>query len=412
LKKRVVITGIGLVTPLGIGTEENWSKLVEGKSGVDFITSFDTTDFPIKIAGEAKGFVPENFINKKDARRYGRFMLLAVASSKIAISEAALDLETIDKERVGVSIGSGIGGLDVWESNHTLFMEHGIRKLSPLFIPSSIVNNATGAVTIEFGFKGPNLGIVTACASGLHAIGEAYRILQYGDADIMFAGGTEASITPFGVAGFAKLKALSKRNHEPKKASRPFDKDRDGFVMGEGCGLLILEELEHALSRKANIYAELVGYGMSGDAYHLTSPDETGDGAMRCMKAAINDAGIMPSGIDYINAHGTSTKYNDITEARSIKKLFGEHSHKLKISSTKSMTGHLMGATGSVEIGYTALSIKRGIIPPTINLDNPDDECDLDFVPNKAVVHKINYAMSNSFGFGGTNGSVVLKRYE
>jgi len=412
LKKRVVITGIGLVTPLGIGTEENWSKLVEGKSGVDFITSFDTTDFPIKIAGEAKGFVPENFINKKDARRYGRFMLLAVASSKIAISEAALDLETIDKERVGVSIGSGIGGLDVWEKNHTLFMEHGIRKLSPLFIPSSIVNNATGAVTIEFGFKGPNLGIVTACASGLHAIGEAYRILQYGDADIMFAGGTEASITPFGVAGFAKLKALSKRNHEPKKASRPFDKDRDGFVMGEGCGLLILEELEHALSRKANIYAEIVGYGMSGDAYHLTSPDETGDGAMRCMKAAINDAGIMPSGIDYINAHGTSTKYNDITEARSIKKLFGEHSHKLKISSTKSMTGHLMGATGSVEIGYTALSIKRGIIPPTINLDNPDDECDLDFVPNKAVVHKINYAMSNSFGFGGTNGSVVLKRYE
>lgn len=412
MKKRVVITGIGLVTPLGIGTEENWSKLVEGKSGVDFITSFDTTDFPIKIAGEAKGFVPENFINKKDARRYGRFMLLAVASSKIAISEAALDLETIDKERVGVSIGSGIGGLDVWEKNHTLFMEHGIRKLSPLFIPSSIVNNATGAVTIEFGFKGPNLGIVTACASGLHAIGEAYRILQYGDADIMFAGGTEASITPFGVAGFAKLKALSKRNHEPKKASRPFDKDRDGFVMGEGCGLLILEELEHALSRKANIYAEIVGYGMSGDAYHLTSPDETGDGAMRCMKAAINDAGIMPSGIDYINAHGTSTKYNDITEARSIKKLFGEHSHKLKISSTKSMTGHLMGATGSVEIGYTALSIKRGIIPPTINLDNPDDECDLDFVPNKAVVHKINYAMSNSFGFGGTNGSVVLKRYE
>ena len=410
--RRVVITGIGLITPLGVSLSQNWFNLVSGNSGIDTIKSFDSSDLPVHIAGEVKNFNPEDYVNKKDARKYSRFMVFAVAAAKLAFEDAGMDYETIDRTGAGVLIGSGIGGLDVWEENHTSFINGGLKKVSPMFIPSSIINNAAGAVSIEFGLKGPNIAISTACSTGTHAIGDAYRIIQFSDADIMVAGGSETAVTGYGLTGFARIKALSTRNEEPKKASRPFDKNRDGFVMGEGCGVVILEELEHALIRGAKIYAEVVGYGMSGDAYHLTAPDMEGDGAKRCMENAIKDALVTPDKIDYINAHGTSTPYNDVIETKAIKKLFREHSYKLKISSTKSMTGHLLGATGTVEAAFTALMIKNGIIVPTINLEEPDPECDLDYVPNKAISYDIKYALSNSFGFGGTNASIALKKYE
>lgn len=411
MARRVVITGIGLLTPLGNNYQENWEHLMKGVSGIDIIRGFDVSNFPIKIAGEVKGFNPESFVDKKEARKYSKAMLYSIATTKEVIETSKINLDNEDNTRVGVVIGSGIGGLEVWEENHTNFIQYGIKKVSPLFVPTFIINSASGAVSIEYKLKGPNLSISTACATGVHSIGESYRMIQYDDADLIFAGGVETAVTAFAMAGFARIKALSTNNDEPKKASRPFDKNRDGFVMAEGCGIILLEELEHALKRGAPIYSEIVGYGKSSDAYHITAPDPDGFGPYLCMANAIKDAKIEPSAIDYINAHGTATPYNDVIETMAIKKCFGEHAYKLKVSSTKSMTGHMLGATGSVEAAYTALMIKNGCIAPTINLIEQDPECDLDYVPNKAISYNINYAMTNSFGFGGTNACIILKKF-
>jgi len=412
VSRRVVITGIGLVTPVGVGNDENWTNLIAGKSGIGQITKFDTSEFPVKIAGEVKNFNPEELVDKKDIKRFDEFIVFALAAAEIAFRDADMNLDAVDKERFGVIIGSGIGGFKSTEDTKAAYIAGGIKKISPFFIPASIINMGSGAVSIRYGLKGPNLSIVTACATGTHAIGDAFKIIARGDADCMVAGGAEASITELAVGGFSNMKALAKRNEEPEKASRPFDKDRNGFVMGEGSGILILEELEHAKARGAKIYAEVAGYGLTGDAYHMTAPDESGDGAMRTMRMAIKDAGINADEINYINAHGTSTPYNDAIETRAIKGVFGDHAGKLKISSTKSMTGHLLGAAGSVEAAYLAMSIKTGIIPPTINLETPDPDCDLDYVPNKAEKLDIRYGLSNSFGFGGTNATILLKKYE
>ncbi|KAA0258802.1 beta-ketoacyl-ACP synthase II [Deferribacter autotrophicus] len=412
MKKRVVITGIGLVTPIGIGVDENWQGLLSCKSGVGQLTKFDASEFPVKIAAEVKNLTPENYVDKKDVKRFDEFIVFALVAAELASRDAGLNFDNIEHEEAGAIIGSGIGGFQTIEEQHEIYLNKGYRRVSPFFIPSAIINMASGAISIRYGLKGPNSSVVTACATGSHAVGDAFKIIQRGDAKIMFAGGAESAITPLAVAGFANMKALSKRNDEPEKASRPFDKDRDGFVMGEGAGILILEELEHALKRNAKIYAEVVGYGMTGDAYHITAPDESGDGAVRAMKMAIKDAGINPEDVDYINAHGTSTPYNDAIETRAIKTVFGEHAYKLMVSSTKSMTGHLLGAAGSVEAAYCALALKNGMIPATINLDEPDPECDLDYVPNKPKTANIKYALSNSFGFGGTNACLLLKKYE
>jgi len=410
--RRVVITGVGLVTPIGVGLDENWDSILKGKSGIGRLTLFDAEDFPVKIAGEVKNFVPEDFVDKKDCRKFDSFIIMALAAAEMAAQNSRIDFHRINKERAGVIIGSGIGGFKTIEDTHEVFMTKGPKRISPFFIPSAIINMASGMVSIKYGLKGPNLSVVTACATGAHALGDAFKLIQRGDADIMFAGGTESAITPLAVGGFSNMKALSRRNDEPEKASRPFDKDRDGFVMGEGAGILIIEELEVALSRGADIIAEIVGYGLTGDAYHITAPDESGDGARRCMEMAIRDAAIKPEDIDYINAHGTATPYNDVIETRAIKNTFKEHAYKLAVSSTKSMTGHLLGAAGSVEAIYSALAIKKGVLPPTINLETPDEECDLDYVPNKARKQEISYALSNSLGFGGTNASLVFKKYE
>ena len=412
MQRRVVITGAGLVTPVGIGIDENWENITSGKSGVGEITHFDTSDFPVKIAGEVKNFTPEDFVDKKDCRKFDKFIIYSLAAAELAVQNSGLDINKIDSERAGTIIGSGIGGFKTIEDTHEILMTKGPKRISPFFIPSAIINMASGMVSIKYGLKGPNLSVVTACATGAHALGEAFKLIQRGDADIMFAGGTESAITPLAVGGFSNMKALSRRNDEPEKASRPFDKDRDGFVMGEGAGILIIEELEVALSRGADIIAEIVGYGLTGDAYHITAPDESGDGARRCMEMAIRDAAIKPEDIDYINAHGTATPYNDVIETRAIKNTFKKHAYKLAVSSTKSMTGHLLGAAGSVEAIYSALAIKTGVLPPTINLETPDEECDLDYVPNKARKQEISYALSNSLGFGGTNASLVFKKYE
>jgi len=412
VQRRVVITGAGLVTPVGIGIDENWENITSGKSGVGEITHFDTSDFPVKIAGEVKNFTPEDFVDKKDCRKFDKFIIYSLAAAELAVQNSGLDINKIDSERAGTIIGSGIGGFKTIEDTHEILMTKGPKRISPFFIPSAIINMASGMVSIKYGLKGPNLSVVTACATGAHALGEAFKLIQRGDADIMFAGGTESAITPLAVGGFSNMKALSRRNDEPEKASRPFDKDRDGFVMGEGAGILIIEELEVALSRGADIIAEIVGYGLTGDAYHITAPDESGDGARRCMEMAIRDAAIKPEDIDYINAHGTATPYNDVIETRAIKNTFKKHAYKLAVSSTKSMTGHLLGAAGSVEAIYSALAIKTGVLPPTINLETPDEECDLDYVPNKARKQEISYALSNSLGFGGTNASLVFKKYE
>lgn len=412
MNKRVVITGIGLVTPLGIGVEENWKNILEGKSGIGYITRFDASEFPVKIAAEVKDFNKEEFVDKRDIKRFDEFIVLALVAAELAARDANLNFENIDHEEAGAIIGSGIGGFKTIEDQHAIYMQKGYRRVSPFFIPSAIINMGSGAISIRYGLKGPNSSVVTACATGTHAVGDAFKIIQRGDAKIMFAGGAESAITPLAVAGFANMKALSRRNDEPEKSSRPFDADRDGFVMGEGAGILILEELEHALARGAKIYAEVVGYGMTGDAYHITAPDESGDGACRAMKLAIKDAGISTDDIDYINAHGTSTPYNDLIETKAIKKVFGEKAYNLYVSSTKSMTGHLLGAAGSVEAAYCALAIKNSIVPPTINLENPDPECDLNYVPNKPINANIKYTLSNSFGFGGTNACLVLKKYE
>lgn len=413
MKRRVVITGVGLVTPLGNGSRETWQGLLEGRSGVALITRFDASQFPTRIAAEVKRFDPTLFIEKREVKKMDTFIHYALAASEQAMRDAGLlAYDRMDGNRVGVIIGSGIGGFGSIEAQHETLLEHGPKRISPFFIPSSIVNLAAGRVSIRFGARGPNSAPCTACSAGSHAIGDSFRIIERGDADIMIAGGSEAAITPMAVGGFDALKALSTRNEEPARASRPFDRERDGFVLGEGAGILILEELGHARGRGAKIYAEVVGYGMSGDAYHITSPPPGGDGAVRAMRVTLKDAGITPSQVDYINAHGTSTPPNDRTETAAIRTVFGEHAYKLAISSTKSMIGHLLGAAGAVEVGVAALTIRDQILHPTINLQYYDAECDLDYVPNKARRAKVRYALSNSFGFGGTNACILLKRFE
>lgn len=407
---RVVITGIGVVSSLGRDIETLWSNLTDGKSGVRLIEHFDTSDYPTKIAATIPDFDPEQYMDRKDARRMDRFAQFGVAAATIALRDARLNIrEDMDPDRAGVSVGSGIGGLTTWEEQHRTLLEKGPKRVSPFFIPMLIANMASGQVSMMAGAKGPNSTAVTACATGTHSIGDSFKIIQRGDADVMICGGAEATITPIGMAGFCALRAMSTRNDEPAKASRPFDIGRDGFVMGEGSGILILESLEHAKQRGARIYAEVIGYGMSGDAYHMTDPDP--DGAARCMMRAIKDAGISPHQIDYINAHGTSTPPGDKSETEAIKKALGEHARRVAISSTKSMTAHLLGAAGGVEAVICSLAIGRGVIPPTINLDNPDPECDLDYVPNVARKANVNIAMSNSFGFGGHNATIILKKF-
>ncbi|MBM3802632.1 MAG: beta-ketoacyl-ACP synthase II [Acidimicrobiia bacterium] len=412
MKRRVAVTGVGLVSALGIGTDDTWNGLLAGKSGIGTITRFDTSDFTVKIAGEVKDFDPQNWIDRKEIKKMDPFIQFAVAASQFAMDSSGLKVTPAIAARVGVHIGSGIGGFSTIEREHTELMRGGPRRISPFFIPSSIVNLAAGHVSIRFGAKGPNSSICTACSSGSHAIGDAFRIIARGEADAMICGGSEAAITPMSVGGFARMLALSARNDEPERASRPFDKDRNGFVIGEGAGILILEELEMARWRGATIYAEMAGYGMSGDAFHITQPSEDGDGAFRVMTNAITDAGIQPEAIEYINAHGTSTPFNDKLETLAIKRAFGDHAYRLAVSSTKSMTGHLLGAAGGLEAGISALALHHQIIPPTINYETPDPDCDLDYTPNTARQAKLNYVLSNSFGFGGTNASLVLQRYQ
>lgn len=411
MKHRVVITGMGCVTPLGNTLEETWSNMVNGKSGVGYISRFDAETFPTKIAAEVKDFDPEKYIDKKDIKKFDRFCFFALAAAEEAVKQAGLDKYEYNQDRAGCCIGAGIGGFKVIEDTQEAYLAGGFKKVSPFFIPGAIINIANGLVSIKYNLKGPNISIVTACATGTHSIGDAARIIERGDADIMVAGGSEAAITPLAVAGFGNMRALSRRNDEPERASRPFDKDRDGFVIGEGSGVVVLESLEHAKARGAKIYGEVVGYGMSSDAYHITLPASDGNGARRCMESAIKDAGITPDKIGYVNTHGTSTPQGDILESKAIKSVFGESAYKVKISSTKSMTGHLLGAAGAVEGIITMMSINDGIIPPTINIDNQDPECDLDYTPNKAVKHEYEYGLSNSFGFGGTNASLVFKKY-
>lgn len=412
MKKRVVITGLGCVTPVGTGKDDFWVNIKSGVSGVDKITRFDYTNYQTQIAGEVKDFTPEDYISKKELKKMDRFTQFAMVASKLAVADSELDLNNIDGNRMGTVIGTGIGGVETIEAQHKNLLEKGNRRVSPFFIPMMIGNMAAGQVAIEFGAKGPSTNICTACASGTNSVGDAFKIIQRGDADIMIAGGTEAAVAEFAVAGFCNMKAMSTNNDNPQKASRPFDKDRDGFVMGEGCGILILEELESAIKRNAKIYAEIVGYGMTSDAYHITTPAENGEGAARAMQMAINDAGIEPEKIDYINAHGTSTYYNDLYETMAIKSVFGENAKNISISSTKSMTGHLLGASGAIEAIVCALAIKNNFVPPTINLENPGEGMDLDYTPNKGKERTINYALSNSLGFGGHNATIVLKKYE
>ncbi len=411
MNKRVVVTGLGLVTPVGIGVEPSWQALCAGKSGVGPITQFDTSDLQTKIAAEVKGFNAEDWLSKKEARRTERFIAFAMAASRMALEDSGLKIDSSNEARVGVYTGCGLGGLKVLEDTCLVLDEKGPKRVSPFFIPMMVGNMAPGMISIEFGARGPNASTATACAAGAHAIGDSFKLIQDGKADAMITGGVEAVVAPTCVAGFNAMKALSTRNDEPEKASRPFDRDRDGFVVGEGSGILILEDLDHALNRAAKVYAEITGYGMSGDGYHITSPPPDGDGAARCMKAAIDDAGIGYDQIDYINAHGTSTPLNDLYETRAIKSVFKEYAMSLAISSTKSMTGHLLGGAGGIETVFTALTVHEDIIPPTINHDQPGDECDLDYVPNTARKTTVNIAMTNSFGFGGTNASLILKKY-
>jgi 3-oxoacyl-[acyl-carrier-protein] synthase II len=411
LTRRVVVTGVGLLSSVGIGTEANWEALCAGRSGIGPITHFDASKHAARIAGEVKGFDPLEFVDKKDVKKMDVFIQYAVAASHFAVRDARLEVTGANADDVGVFIASGIGGFQTIEDEHLALINGGPRRISPFFIPASIINLAAGQVSIRFGARGPNLATCTACTASAHAIGEAAEIIKRGDADVMIAGGSEASITPLGVGGFAALRALSTRNDEPERASRPFDKDRDGFVIGEGAGIVILEELEVARRRGATIYAEIAGYGLSGDAYHLTSQPEDANGAIRSMRMALRKAGVTPDQIDYINAHGTSTPINDPTETLAVKTTFGDHASKLVMSSTKSMTGHLLGAAGGLEAGITALAVRDQMAPPTINLDHPDPACDLDYAANVKRPMKIEYAMSNSFGFGGTNGTLLLKRY-
>ncbi len=412
MKRRVVITGIGVISPIGSGKDNYWNALKKGVNGVGKITRFDSSEFTTQIAAEVKDFNPHDYIDKKDAKRMDRFTHYALGASTLALEDSNIDIGKIDAHRFGVSLGSGVGGIETLELEYDKLKEKGPRRVSPFFIPMMISNIGAGHISIAFGVKGPNTTAVTACASSTNAIGDAFKIIERGDADLMFTGGAEASITPLSIAGFCSLKALSTRNNEPEKASRPFDKERDGFVMGEGSGIIILEELNHALNRGAKIYGEIVGYGMSADAHHITAPAPEGEGAARSMKSALLDAEITPDKIDYINAHGTSTYYNDKFETLAIKSVFGDHAYKLSVNSTKSMTGHLLGAAGSIEAIACLMSINESYIHPTINLTNPDPELDLDFVPNKGKEKEVNYALSNSLGFGGHNASLVFSKFK
>jgi 3-oxoacyl-[acyl-carrier-protein] synthase II len=412
MSRRVVITGIGLVSSVGIGTEANWQALCAGQSGIGRITRFDPSGFAAQIAGEVKGFDPLRFIEKKDVKKMDVFIQYAIAASQFAMDDSGLIVTPDNAARIGVFIASGIGGFATIEREHRALLEGGPRRISPFFIPSAIINLAAGQVSIRFGAKGPNSATCTACSASAHAIGDAYEIIRREDADAMIAGGSEAAITPMGVGGFGAMRALSTRNDAPQKASRPFDKDRDGFVIGEGSGVVVLEELGHAQARGARIYAEIVGYGMSSDAYHMTGQPETGDGAIRAMQGALESAGVSPDVVQYINAHGTSTPINDPNETFAIKQCFGDHAYTLAVSSTKSMTGHLLGAAGGLEAGITALALHHQVLPPTINLDEADPRCDLDYVPKRCRKAAVTYALSNSFGFGGTNASLLFRRYE
>jgi 3-oxoacyl-[acyl-carrier-protein] synthase II len=410
--RRVVVTGVGLVSPLAIGTEETWQALLAGRSGAAPITLFDASRHSTRFACEVKGFDPLAWIDKKDVKKVDRFIQFAIAASDLALRDAAFAVAPAEAGRVGVFVGSGIGGFATIEREHEALLTGGPRRISPFFIPAAIVNLAAGWVSIRTGAKGPNSATCTACTSGAHAVGDSFRLIQHGDADVMIAGGAEAAITPLGVGGFCAMRALSTRNDAPERASRPFDRERDGFVIGEGAGIVVLEELEHARRRGAKVYAELVGYGMSGDAYHISAPCEDGAGAVRVMRATLEDAGVPPSAVDYVNVHGTSTPRGDAVETIATKAVFGEHARRLALSSTKSMTGHLLGASGGLEAGIVALALRDQVLPPTINHENPDPECDLDCIPNRARTAEVRYAISTSFGFGGTNGALLFKRHE
>jgi 3-oxoacyl-[acyl-carrier-protein] synthase II len=412
LRRRVVVTGMGLVIPTGIGVETAWKNVCEGKSGIGLLTRFDTNGFETKIAAEVKSFNPELYIDKKEIKRMDLFVQYAIAATKEALEDAQLAITPENSEKIGVIVGTGLGGLPTLEKYHKILLERGPGRISPFFIPMLIANLASGHIAIQFGPKGPNTCVVTACATGAHCIGDAFRAIVYGDAEAMIAGGTEANITPLTIGGFNAMKALSTKNDEPEKACRPFEKNRDGFVVAEGAGIVLLEELKFALNRNAKIYGELVGYGYTGDAYHITAPSPDGDGAVRCMRMALKDAGLGLEDVEYINAHGTSTPLNDLTETLAIKTVFGDHAKKVPISATKSMTGHLLGAAGSTEAIFTLLAIRDGIMPPTINYEEPDPQCDLDYVPNVARRQPLNIAMSNAFGFGGTNATLIFKKFE
>ena len=409
-RRRVVVTGLGIVSPVGIGVSEAWKHIVAGRSGITRISRFDASAFSSQIAGEVKGFDPAQYLSTKEARRFDTFIHYGLAASIGALKDSGLDLEREAREMIGVCVGSGIGGLPLIEDTHNAYLAGGPRKITPFFVPGSIINMISGQLSIMYGLKGPNLAVVTACTTANHSIGEAGRLIEYGDADVMVAGGSESCVSPLGVGGFCAARALSGRNDDPMGASRPWDKDRDGFVLGEGAGVLVLEEMEHAKKRGARIYCELAGYGMSADAHHITAPCEDGAGAVRCMANALRNAGLNRDQVDYVNAHGTSTSLGDVAETVAVKNCFGDHAKKLAISSTKSMTGHLLGAAGGVEAAFSVLAIHDQVAPPTINLVNPDPQCDLDYVPNTARKMKIDVALSNSFGFGGTNGSLVFRK--
>ena len=411
MEKRVVITGMGIISPLGIGVEKNWEAICQTKSGIGLITKFDTAEFASKIAGEVKGFNPEDYMDKKEVKKMDAFIQYALASGKMAIEDSQLKIDESNADRVGVLVGAGIGGLSTIEKYHSILLEKGPKKISPFFIPMLIVNLAPGQISIYFGARGPNSSVVTACATGNHSIGEAFRIIQRGDADAMIAGGAESVITPLAVGGFCSMKALSTRNDDPERASRPFEKDRDGFIIAEGAGVLILEDLQHALKRGSNIHAEIIGFGCNGDAYHISAPSPNGVGAAKCMEISMKDAGINYDEVDYINAHGTSTQLNDMSETMAMKNVFKDHAKKVAVSSTKSMTGHLLGAAGGVEAVYSVLAIKHGVIPPTTNYEIPDPGCDMDYVPNTPREAKVEVVMSNSFGFGGTNATLIFRKF-
>jgi 3-oxoacyl-[acyl-carrier-protein] synthase II len=411
MKRRVVVTGIGLITPLGTGIQKTWEAICKGVSGIDRIRAFDVSESPVQMAGEVKDFNPEDFIERKEIKKMDAFIQYALGAGIMAVENAGLQITEENADQIGVIVGAGIGGINTIERYHSVLLESGQRRVSPFFIPMLIANLAAGHISMRFGARGPNSCVTTACAAGTHAIGDSFKIIQRGDADAMIAGGSESAITPLTIAGFTNMKALSTRNDAPQEASRPFDQERDGFVIAEGAGIVVLEALESALKRGAKVYAEVVGYGLTGDAYHMTTPDPNGRGVVNCMRMALRDAGLTPESVDYINAHGTSTPYNDKHETMAIKQVFGEHAYRLAVSSTKSMTGHLLGAAGGVEAAFCALALCEGIIPPTINYETPDPACDLDYVPNHARHAELHTVLSNSFGFGGTNACIALKKY-